>query len=110
MFHVHAQPFRSLAGLGVIGLRQNDQKLLSPISDQPIQVVTNTGLNCLGKGNQHVIATQMTVQVVDLLEVIQIAQNNGERMAVSTCTGHFLLQGLGQKLPVVTPGQGIDGG
>ncbi len=93
---------RSLAGRHA---QQNEELISTPTKDQ---VRTARRLEeAPGHALKHAVAEQMAVSVVELLEVIQIAQQDRERLVLTVGPRHRGLEPFIEGLPIQQPGQRI---
>ncbi len=63
-----------------ITLRQNQGKLFAPITGHQIAIASQTGLGNLGQMDETAITGRVTKGIVKLLEMIDIKQNEGDRL------------------------------
>ena len=83
---------------------QNKQKLLAAVAAHPV-VGAHCALKDCADLLEHVVAGQVAVGVVDVLEVIQIRQNNAQRHAVAARAVHLLVQPFNHDAVIPQAGQ-----
>src|SRR5574340_587237 len=101
-----AYPFRDLAGMVHVGLRQEYDKLLSAIAGDRV-AHPQLGLDEVGHAHQHFIARLMAIAVVDALELVDVEEHAGQRMLVAACLADFNLAAVFEVTAVLNPGQRI---
>src|SRR5260370_7155298 len=89
------------------GFRQPDQKLLAAVARNPIAVGANEFLRPGGELLQYIIACGMPALIVDLLEMIEIAHEHGQRIGVTAATPELARQLLHQVASTVSTAQPI---
>ena len=62
--------------------------------------------HALGQGHQDPVPQGVAAGVVDVLEVVQIDEQQGEAPAMACIDGYFLLQAVEEQGPVGQAGQG----
>ena len=91
-------------------------KILDPVEQDDELVAAEAGDEVIGPAGapdpvrdllQHLVATGMTVRVVDRLEVVEIAEQHGDAAPESRTAGEHLGDALLELAPVGQPGQGI---
>ena len=101
------QPGRDLGGPVAGGLRDHDDELITAV---PADNIVRPHL--LAAGLRHVsqdaVADGMAVYVVDLLEVVHVDQQDGERLAEPLRMGQSALPRLHEMAPVVQTGHPVD--
>jgi len=91
--HMPAQRHGSPQALLASGLRQDDHGFLAAPAAHQVDVAQHP---CAAPGQRHqcVVADGVTVPVVDILEVIDVHQDDGERVAVAGRPAQLCLDGL----------------
>ena len=99
MTHVAAHTFGEHAGAGQIRLRQQGNKLITAIASEKIGGSQRLPA-AVCHGLDHAIARGVSLRIVDVLEVIDVDHQHGQRMAKTLGSSHFDL-GQGQEMRTV---------
>ena len=67
----------------------------------------NAGSDPLGHRDQQIVAREMAKRIVDVLEVVEIDQQQGHRLATSAGLGDSVLQAVVQQDPIGQTGQRV---
>ena len=84
-------------GLG--GLVEDERELLASVTSAHVGFA-RTGFQDLGQLCEHGIAVQMSVRVIDLLEVVEVDHEKRDRVVVAPRPLHLLQELLGEGAPV----------
>jgi hypothetical protein len=96
-------------GVLAIDLREHDGELLAPVPSEQI-LAPDLLLHRRGQLLEHVVARQVPVGVVDLLEVVEVEHHQRQGPPVAVGAGDLALQGLEEVSLVGDLGQPVDGG
>src|SRR5439155_14480987 len=99
------QPLCYYAGILESGLKQQDRKLLSPVTGNEIIAATvlEQGLAHLF---EHLVAIRVAVPIVHLFEVVNVAKHQGQRVVIAVSAEPLFLCALLEVPAVVREGEG----
>ena len=69
--------------------------------------LANAGGDPLGHRDQEIVAREVAERIVDVLEVVEIDQQQGDRLVASAGLGDSVLQAVVQQDPIGQPGQRV---
>ena len=92
-----------------IGMRQEDRELVAPDAERAIGLAERT-VDELAEAAQHAVAAGVPTTVVDGLELVEVDDQQRERVLVAQCRRHLAIELLLEGPMVAEPGQRIEEG
>ena len=105
-----AELLREAAGPVLAGAGEDEHELLAPVARGQVSGPVRDGAHRLRHLDQALVSGQVAVAVVEVLEEVDVAEDQGQGRALAGGATPFLLQDLVEPPPIGEPGQGVEGG
>ena len=105
-----AQAFGVDQRAGAVGVRQQCEELLSARTSAEVLGAAQGRGECLADGGEHVVAGLVAVAVVDVLKVVKVKREHGQRLTGSLRLSDEALDAVLQRAGVGQAGEGVGRG
>jgi hypothetical protein len=105
-----AQPVGNALGFVVRRSRHQNGKLLAPDARHHIRTLAEASTAKIGNRAEHAVADRVSPRVVDALEMVDVEDQERQRLTEARSAPALLLTGLDQEATIGKTGQGIGGG
>src|SRR5665213_1024274 len=105
-----ANLFRRCQRAGKFRLRQNDCKFLASVTSYPIAALTDNTACAQCKFPQHLVADNVTILVIDILETVEVSHDDTQAVAIAPRTLGCLWKFIVQMAAIERADQCVDDG